>query len=185
MEKTKICGRCKRELPLSDFSKNRFAADGLHHVCRQCDATYSRQRAAEKKNATNTSEYNENENLQQVRTGAANNRVLSFTDNKRQPMQHLQRLSVTTEKQKKKIMERTNTKNALLAWAVSPSKLANEMLGTNIPRYAVMMAAVISPILLTASILASVANATTTCVAMFVNAAAICIPAITNFSKSE
>lgn len=137
-----------------------------------------------KKNATNTSEY-ENENLQQVRKGAANYRVLSFTDNKRQPMQHLQRLSVTTEKQKKKIMERTNTKNALLAWAVSPSKLANEMLGTNIPRYAVMMAAVISPILLTASILASGANATTTCVAMFVNAAAICIPAITNFSKSE
>lgn len=138
-----------------------------------------------RKNATNTFEYNENENLQQVRKRAANNRVLSFTDNKRQPMQHLQRLSVTTEKQKKKIMERTNTKNALLAWAVSPSKLANEMLGTNIPRYAVMMAAVISPILLTASILASGANAFGISVATLVNAAAICIPAITNFVKSE
>ena len=79
-------------------------------------------------------------------------------------------------------MERTNTKNALLAWAVSPSKLAKELLGTNIPRYAVMMAAVISPILLTTSILASGANEVALCVSAFINAAAICMPAIINFA---
>ena len=32
----KICSRCKRELPLSCFSKSKGRSDGLEHNCKEC-----------------------------------------------------------------------------------------------------------------------------------------------------
>ena len=34
--KTKVCSRCGRELPLSDFSKNPTCRDGHAGVCKKC-----------------------------------------------------------------------------------------------------------------------------------------------------
>lgn len=39
----KICVRCKRELPLSVFCKNRKRKDGLDAWCRQCKNAYSKE----------------------------------------------------------------------------------------------------------------------------------------------
>jgi hypothetical protein len=33
---TKRCSHCKRELPLSQFYKDRSASDGFNHCCREC-----------------------------------------------------------------------------------------------------------------------------------------------------
>lgn len=33
---TKICGTCKQELPILQFSKNKRLSDGFHRVCKQC-----------------------------------------------------------------------------------------------------------------------------------------------------
>lgn len=33
---TKICGTCKRELPIDQFNKNKRLKDGLHRLCKQC-----------------------------------------------------------------------------------------------------------------------------------------------------
>lgn len=37
---TKICSKCKRELPISKFSKNKRASDGLISQCKECDKEY-------------------------------------------------------------------------------------------------------------------------------------------------
>lgn len=36
----KICGRCKRELPISEFSKDKSKSDGLNSRCKECEADY-------------------------------------------------------------------------------------------------------------------------------------------------
>lgn len=36
----KTCGKCKEELPLSAFNKNRARPDGLHRDCRPCKKQY-------------------------------------------------------------------------------------------------------------------------------------------------
>ena len=36
MEQTKICGVCGKTLPISEFSKNSKAADGLSYRCNTC-----------------------------------------------------------------------------------------------------------------------------------------------------
>lgn len=33
---TKVCSKCKRELPISEFNKNKNSKDGLYSYCRQC-----------------------------------------------------------------------------------------------------------------------------------------------------
>ena len=33
---TKVCSRCKRELPISEFNKNKRNKDGIDNKCRQC-----------------------------------------------------------------------------------------------------------------------------------------------------
>jgi len=35
--KTKVCSRCGKEKPLSDFAKNRSRSDGYAHYCKECD----------------------------------------------------------------------------------------------------------------------------------------------------
>ena len=35
---TKVCSKCKRELPISEFCKNKSECDGLHHSCKDCSA---------------------------------------------------------------------------------------------------------------------------------------------------
>lgn len=34
---TKVCSRCGRELPTSDFFKNKSSKDGLAHYCKECE----------------------------------------------------------------------------------------------------------------------------------------------------
>ena len=41
-EKTKICSKCGRELPLSEFTKNKKTKDGLHYWCKSCSREYSK-----------------------------------------------------------------------------------------------------------------------------------------------
>lgn len=45
----KRCSSCKRELPVTEFGKNRGKKDGLHHRCRECHRAYNREQR--KKNA--------------------------------------------------------------------------------------------------------------------------------------
>lgn len=41
---TKTCPKCGRELPLSRFSKCNSMKDGLQRMCKECSASYSKQR---------------------------------------------------------------------------------------------------------------------------------------------
>lgn len=37
---TKVCSRCRRELPVSEFNKNKRNKDGIDNKCRQCASEY-------------------------------------------------------------------------------------------------------------------------------------------------
>ena len=39
-EKTKVCTKCGRELPLSEFTKHKITKDGLDHCCKSCQNEY-------------------------------------------------------------------------------------------------------------------------------------------------
>ena len=39
-EKTKVCMKCGRELPLSEFTKNHHSKDGYYNLCKTCKASY-------------------------------------------------------------------------------------------------------------------------------------------------
>lgn len=41
-KKTKICSKCKRELPIEMFSKDKSEIDGLKYRCKDCDKPYSK-----------------------------------------------------------------------------------------------------------------------------------------------
>lgn len=34
---TKVCSRCGRELPASNFFRNKSSKDGLAHYCKECE----------------------------------------------------------------------------------------------------------------------------------------------------
>lgn len=38
--KTKICNKCNRELPISEFNKNKNSKDGLANICKECCKKY-------------------------------------------------------------------------------------------------------------------------------------------------
>ena len=40
MDEIKKCGKCKKELPLTDFHKNKRAKDGLSNQCKECRKQY-------------------------------------------------------------------------------------------------------------------------------------------------
>lgn len=42
MEKTKICTKCGRELPFSEFSKGKTSKDGLYPYCKECVKSFSK-----------------------------------------------------------------------------------------------------------------------------------------------
>lgn len=44
---TKFCTRCNRELPVSDFYKNKSNSDGRHSYCKSCFNEYYKQKNAE------------------------------------------------------------------------------------------------------------------------------------------
>lgn len=46
---TKHCYRCSTDLPLSAFTKNKQAADGLQSKCRECDKKYQAKRRIDNK----------------------------------------------------------------------------------------------------------------------------------------
>lgn len=56
----KICKKCGRELPLSDFSKDKSKKDGLNTCCKECRKKYSKQWYAEnrEKKAEYMKQYN-------------------------------------------------------------------------------------------------------------------------------
>lgn len=39
---TKICSKCKRDLPLTEFYKKKCAKDGLQYVCKECQKKESK-----------------------------------------------------------------------------------------------------------------------------------------------
>lgn len=41
---TKVCSKCKRELPIEMFYKNKSNADGMSCHCKECEQIYSRER---------------------------------------------------------------------------------------------------------------------------------------------
>lgn len=41
-EKTKVCPRCGRELPLSEFYKGKYMKDGYSSRCKECYKAYYR-----------------------------------------------------------------------------------------------------------------------------------------------
>ena len=49
MENTKICSKCGRELPLSEFNKCKRSKDGLQWACKECQKQYYAEHAEEKK----------------------------------------------------------------------------------------------------------------------------------------
>lgn len=40
---TKVCSRCRRELPVSEFRKNKRGNDGFNHYCRKCATEYGKE----------------------------------------------------------------------------------------------------------------------------------------------
>lgn len=38
--KTKKCSKCKRELPITEFHRNKAAKDGLQSHCKECTKLY-------------------------------------------------------------------------------------------------------------------------------------------------
>ena len=46
---TKVCSKCGRELPISDFSKNKKSKDGHHSYCKSCHSEYNRANNLKKK----------------------------------------------------------------------------------------------------------------------------------------
>ena len=44
---TKICNSCKEEKPISEFTKNKAAPDGLQYKCSPCDVAYQAKRYIE------------------------------------------------------------------------------------------------------------------------------------------
>lgn len=51
MGDTKICNKCGRELPISEFSKNKSKKDGLQSHCKECGKHYYKQWYTENKEA--------------------------------------------------------------------------------------------------------------------------------------
>ena len=46
MSGTKVCSTCKKELPVSMFSRRYKSPDGLQHKCRACASKYAKSRLA-------------------------------------------------------------------------------------------------------------------------------------------
>ncbi len=44
---SKVCGHCKVDKPLTDYTKNNAAGDGLQSKCRPCDVAYQAKRRVE------------------------------------------------------------------------------------------------------------------------------------------
>ncbi len=44
---SKVCGHCKVDKPLTDYTKNNAASDGLQSKCRPCDVAYQAKRRVE------------------------------------------------------------------------------------------------------------------------------------------
>ena len=44
---SKVCGHCKVDKPLTDYTKNNAAGDGLQSKCRHCDVAYQAKRRVE------------------------------------------------------------------------------------------------------------------------------------------
>lgn len=50
--KTKRCAKCKRELPITSFTKKSSSPDGLQDMCQDCKREYMREYHARKKGGT-------------------------------------------------------------------------------------------------------------------------------------
>ncbi len=50
--KTKVCSKCGRELPITEFALNKTSKDGHVGQCKDCINAYQRQRYARKKGKT-------------------------------------------------------------------------------------------------------------------------------------
>lgn len=61
--KTKVCTKCGRELPITEFHINRRTKDGLQHTCKECKREYMRQYAQMHTLKANTPTYSQNPDL--------------------------------------------------------------------------------------------------------------------------
>jgi hypothetical protein len=53
VKETKVCVKCGRELPVSNFCRSNKAKDGLQSYCKECQAAASRRRCKSKKDRPN------------------------------------------------------------------------------------------------------------------------------------
>lgn len=47
--KTKVCAKCKRELPVTEFHRNKATKDGLQSHCKECAKHYDANKKQQKK----------------------------------------------------------------------------------------------------------------------------------------
>lgn len=45
-QKTKVCSKCGRELPTSEFYTSKRSKDGLQNYCKECQQTYNKSRVS-------------------------------------------------------------------------------------------------------------------------------------------
>jgi len=69
--KTKICSCCKKELPLSEFNKNKSRKDGLNNICRECSKESSK-----KYYLANKEEHKKNVNLNRTEYRKRNSKYI-------------------------------------------------------------------------------------------------------------
>lgn len=51
---TKVCSSCKRELPTTEFYRNRATKDGLQHHCKECTKIYDARKKSTQKRVIST-----------------------------------------------------------------------------------------------------------------------------------
>lgn len=60
-EQTKVCSKCKQELPISHFNGSRKSPDGLQYYCKECVKEANNISAEKRKNALNRVDDSESE----------------------------------------------------------------------------------------------------------------------------
>ena len=87
---SKVCGHCKIDKPLTDYTKNNAAGDGLQYKCRTCDLAYQAKRRAE----------NYEEDLEYSRT---------YQRNRRKNFDYRLQMLINASKQRAKNKDREHT----------------------------------------------------------------------------
>lgn len=80
---TKICSRCKRELPISEFCKDKTRKDGVYCYCKKCGTNRMCVYAKSEKGKRRIKEYNNLEYVKEKRRKRDNKRQNTFNGTER------------------------------------------------------------------------------------------------------